>query len=122
MKPSLIVLHCAALIIAGCSKTASSDGTITQAGLETGFPSGGTPWEEASVKDSLTVREAKRACSAYPRRKDSPPTPGGSDPFTNCMKQLANKNFGQPAFEEICTAIPGAEVDDVHHACVTLDL
>lgn len=74
------------------------------------------------MQDTIAVQEAKRACSQYRRRKDSPPTPGGSDPFTSCMKQLANKNFGRPAFEEICSAIQGAEADMVHHTCMTFDL
>jgi hypothetical protein len=78
-------------------------------------------WEDVQASDTDAAAGAKRACRGQARRRDIGPTPGGTDPFTDCMKRQADAAFGTPAFEQICSAIPGARADHPARRCMTFD-
>jgi hypothetical protein len=120
MKPFPHVMLFIVFAIAGCNNVDLSASEMAEADPTANHHS---PWGKIHSNDTIAVKAAKQACADDTRLKDLPPKPGGgSDPFTSCMKQQANKYFGKPAFEEICDAIPGASVDVTQRRCVTFDL
>lgn len=75
-------------------------------------------WEDVRSTDGTVVENAKRACAQY----KVVPMPGGTDPFTGCMKRQADAAFGTPNFEKICDAIPGSRISRSEQKCMTFDL
>ena len=75
-------------------------------------------WEKLRQSDSAGLAKAKRACAQY----KVVPMPGGTDPFTKCMKEQADAAFGTPTFDEICGAIPGSKPSQSERKCMTFDL
>jgi hypothetical protein len=113
-RPTARLFLCAlvltAFFAAGCRESAP--------GNSNSAPSERFAWENARASDRATVAKAKRACAQH----KMVPMPGGTDPFTQCLKQQADAAFGKPAFEEICDAIPGSQVNQSEQKCMTFDL
>ena len=106
------------LLGAGCAEQPASTEAQSQSAPA---PTENAGWHSISEADSAEVASAKSLCARMEQpkaaRSDPQPPAGGLDSFTRCMLEQANKRMGLPAFEELCSEIPGSRLDAESRQC-----